>query len=69
MDETKVEEKLEAVEQVELCAIDRKFVISRLEKIYEANRDVFEEYNVLLGVLNTHVNMIDDSDSQTNQLN
>jgi len=57
------------VETVELCAIERNVVINRLQKLYEANKDVFEEYDMLLKVLNTQVNMVDESDSKTKESN
>ena len=66
---SKEEKKVETVEKVELCAIDRNVVINRLQKLYEANRDVFEEYEMLLKVLNTQVNMVDDNDSKTEESN
>ena len=65
----KDEEKVETVGKIELCAIERNVVINRLQKLYEANRDVFEEYEMLLKVLNTQVNMIDESDSKTEESN
>ena len=65
----KEEKNVEAVEKVELCAIERNVVINRLQKLYEANKDVFEEYEILLKVLNTQVNMIDESDSKTEESN
>lgn len=65
----KDEKKVETVEKIELCAIERNVVINRLQKLYEANRDVFEEYEMLLKVLNTQVNMIDESDSKTEESN
>ena len=66
---SKEEKKVETVEKVELCAIDRNVVINRLQKLYEANKDVFEEYEMLLKVLNTQVNMVDDNDSKTEESN
>lgn len=66
---SKEEKKVDAVEKVELCAIERNVVINRLQKIYEANKDVFEEYDMLLKVLNTQVNMVDESDSKTKESN
>ena len=65
----KDEKKVETVEKIELCAIERNVVINRLQKLYEANKDVFEEYEILLKVLNTQVNMIDESDSKTEESN
>ena len=65
----KEEKKVETVEKVELCAIERNVVINRLQKLYEANRGVFEEYEMLLKVLNTQVNMVDDNDSKTEESN
>lgn len=65
----KEEKKVETVEKVELCAIERNVVINRLQKLYEANKDVFEEYDMLLKVLNTQVNMVDESDSKTKESN
>lgn len=65
----KEEKNVEAVEKVELCAIERNVVINRLQKLYEANRNVFEEYEMLLKVLNTQVNMVDESDSKTQESN
>ena len=65
----KDEKKVETVEKIELCAIERNVVINRLQKLYEANRDVFEEYEMLLKVLNTQVNMVDDNDSKTEESN
>ena len=65
----KEEKKVETVEKVELCAIERNVVINRLQKLYEANKDVFEEYDMLLKVLNTQVNMVDESDSKTPESN
>ena len=65
----KEEKNVEAVEKVELCAIERNVVINRLQKLYEANKDVFEEYEILLKVLNTQVNMVDESDSKTEESN
>ena len=62
---SKEEKNVETVEKVELCAIERNVVINRLQKLYEANKDVFEEYDMLLKVLNTQVNMVDESDSKT----
>ena len=64
----KDEKKVETVEKIELCAIERNVVINRLQKLYEANRDVFEEYDMLLKVLNTQVNMVDESDSKTQDI-
>jgi len=66
---SKEEKKVETVEKVELCAIERNVVINRLQKLYEANKDVFEEYDMLLKVLNTQVNMVDESDSKTQESN
>ena len=65
----KDEKKVETVEKVELCAIERNVVINRLQKLYEANKDVFEEYDMLLKVLNTQVNMVDESDSKAQESN
>ena len=65
----KDEKKVETVGKIELCAIERNVVINRLQKLYEANRDVFEEYEMLLKVLNTQVNMVDDNDSKTAESN
>mgnify|MGYP003596169469 CR=1 FL=1 len=65
----KDEKKVETVEKVKLCAIERNVVINRLKKLYEANKDVFEEYDILLNVLNTQVNMVDESDSKTEESN
>lgn len=65
----KDEKKVETVGKIELCAIERNVVVNRLQKLYEANRDVFEEYEMLLKVLNTQVNMIDESDSKTEESN
>lgn len=65
----KDEKKVETVEKIELCAIERNVVINRLQKLYEANRNVFEEYEMLLKVLNTQVNMVDESDSKTQESN
>ena len=65
----KDEKKVETVEKIELCAIERNVVINRLQKLYEANRGVFEEYDMLLKVLNTQVNMVDESDSKTQESN
>ena len=65
----KEEKKVETVEKVELCAIERNVVINRLQKLYEANKDVFEEYDMLLKVLNTQVNMVDESDYKTKESN
>lgn len=65
----KDEKKVETVEKIELCAIERNVVVNRLQKLYEANKDVFEEYEMLLKVLNTQVNMIDESDSKTEESN
>jgi len=65
----KDEKKVETVEKIELCAIERNVVINRLQKLYEANKDVFEEYDMLLKVLNTQVNMVDESDSKTQESN
>ena len=65
----KDEKKVETVGKIELCAIERNVVINRLQKLYEANRGVFEEYEMLLKVLNTQVNMIDESDSKTEESN
>lgn len=65
----KEEKKVETVEKVDLCAIERSVVINRLQKLYEANKDVFEEYDMLLKVLNTQVNMVDESDSKTQESN
>jgi group I intron endonuclease len=69
MSEIKEEKKVETVEKVELCAIERNVVINRLQKLYEANKDVFEEYDMLLKVLNTQVNIVDESDSKTEESN
>ena len=66
---SKEERNVETVEKVELCAIERNVVINRLQKLYEANKDVFEEYDMLLKVLNTHVNMVDEGDSKTKESN
>lgn len=66
---SKEEKKVETVEKVELCAIERNVVINRLQKLYEANKDVFEEYDMLLKVLNTQVNMVDESDSKAEESN
>ena len=65
----KDEKKVETVGKIELCAIERNVVINRLQKLYEANRNVFEEYEMLLKVLNTQVNMVDDNDSKTEESN
>lgn len=65
----KEEKNVETVEKVELCAIERNVVINRLQKLYEANKDVFEEYDMLLKVLNTQVNMIEENDSKTQESN
>ena len=65
----KDEKKVETVGKIELCAIERNVVINRLQKLYEANRGVFEEYDMLLKVLNTQVNMVDESDSKTQESN
>ena len=65
----KDEKKVETVGKIELCAIERNVVINRLQKLYEANRNVFEEYEMLLKVLNTQVNMVDESDSKTQESN
>lgn len=65
----KEEKNVEAVEKVELCAIERNVVINRLQKLYEANKDVFEEYDILLKVLNTQVNMVEENDSKTEESN
>lgn len=65
----KEEKNVEAVEKVELCAIERNVVINRLQKLYEANKDVFEEYDILLKVLNTQVNMVEENDSKTEKSN
>lgn len=65
----KEEKNVEAVEKVELCAIERNVVINRLQKLYEANKDVFEEYDMLLKVLNTQVNMVEENDSKTEESN
>ena len=65
----KEEKNVDTVEKVELCAIERNVVINRLQKLYEANKDVFEEYDMLLKVLNTQVNMVDESDSKTEESN
>ena len=65
----KEEKNVDTVEKVELCAIERNVVINRLQKLYEANRNVFEEYDMLLKVLNTQVNMVDESDSKTEESN
>lgn len=58
----KEEKKVETVEKVELCAIERNWVVNRIQKIYELNKDAFDEYAVLVRVLETQVNMIEDSD-------
>lgn len=55
--------------KIELCAIERNVVVNRIQKLYEANKDVFEEYDMLLKVLNTQVNMIEEGDSQTEESN
>ena len=65
----KEDKNVEAVEKVELCAIERNVVINRLQKLYEANKDVFEEYDILLKVLNTQVNMVEENDSKTEKSN
>ena len=69
MNVVKEEKNVEAVEKVELCAIERNVVINRLQKLYEANKDVFEEYDILLKVLNTQVNMVEENDSKTEESN
>ena len=58
----KEEKKVETVEKVELCAIERNWVVNRIQKIYELNKDAFDEYAALVRVLETQVNMVDDSD-------
>lgn len=65
----KDEKKVETVEKIELCAIERNVVINRLQKIYEANKDAFEEYEMLIKVLNTHVNTIEENDSNDTESN
>jgi hypothetical protein len=65
----KEEKKVETLEKIELCAIERNVVVNRLQKLYEANKDVFEEYDMLLKVLNTQVNMVDENDSKTQESN
>ena len=69
MSKTKEEKITKAVEKVELCAIERNVVINRLQKIYEANRDAFEEYEMLIKVLNTQVNTIEENDSNKTESN
>lgn len=65
----KDEKKVETVEKIELCAIERNVVINRLQKIYEANKDAFEEYEMLIKVLNTQVNTIEENDSNDTESN
>ena len=69
MSKTKEEKITKAVEKVELCAIERNVVINRLQKIYEANKDAFEEYEMLIKVLNTQVNTIEENDSNNTESN
>ena len=65
----KEEKNVDTVEKVELCAIERNVVINRLQKIYEANKDAFEEYEMLIKVLNTQVNTIEENDSNNTESN
>ena len=65
----KDEKKVETVGKIELCAIERNVVINRLQKIYEANKDAFEEYEMLIKVLNTQVNTIEENDSNNTESN
>ena len=69
MSKTKEEKIIKTVEKVELCAIERNVVINRLQKIYEANKDDIEEYEMLIKVLNTQVNTIEENDSNDTESN
>ena len=66
---SKEEKNVEAVEKVELCAIERNVVIDRLNKLTKTYKEVFEEYNMLIRVLNTQVNMVEENDSKTEESN
>lgn len=47
---------VEAAEaKVELCAIPREFVLNKLTDLYNANKQLFDEYNLFVGVLNSQV--------------
>jgi len=65
----KEEKSVETVEKVELCAIERNVVIERLNKLTRVYKNVFEEYEMLIKVLNTQVNMVDESDSNKPESN
>ena len=69
MSKIKEEKITKTVEKVELCAIERNVVINRLQKIYEANKDAFDEYEMLIKVLGTQVNTIEENDSNNIESN
>ena len=42
----------------ELCAVPKSFVVEKLKELYEANKSVFEEYELWVKVLNSQVNVV-----------
>ena len=54
-----VEEVKEVVEQKlpELCAVPKEFVIEKLNALYKENKQLFDEYNTWINVLNSQVNV------------
>jgi len=53
----------EEVKKQELCAVPREFVISKLNALYEDNKAIFDEHNLLVQVLNAQVNIINQEET------
>lgn len=66
-EEKEVLDRTEAVEEkkVDLCAIPKQFVLEKLNELYNANKQLFDEYNLFIQVLNSHVQVTDQDSTKT----
>ena len=56
-------EKEEVKKTPELCAVPKEFVIDKLNALYKEHKDIFDEHNMWIQVLNSQVNVVNQEET------